>query len=230
MKYRNLTIIGTSHISRESIEAIAKFVEEKKPAIIAIELDKDRFYGIQQSKREAGFREIFQVGVKGYLFSLIGEYVERKLGEKVGVKPGQEMLTAIKLAKENNIKIALIDQDIRITLKRFSKFLSWKEKFRFVADIFKSIFFGKREMKKIGVETFDLTKVPEKKVIKKMISFVKKRYPNVYKVLIEERNVVMAKRLKWLVENEKGIILAVVGAGHEEEILNLIKKDLNIDK
>ncbi len=228
MKYKNLTIIGTSHISRESVDAITKFIEEEKPEIIALELDKDRFYSIQQSKREAGFREIFQVGVKGYLFSLIGEYVERKLGEKVGVKPGQEMLTAIKLAKENNIKIALIDQDIRITLKRFSKFLSWKERFRFAADIFKSIFFGKREMKKIGLEAFDmkidLTKVPEKKVIRKMISFVKKRYPNVYKVLIGERNVVMAKRLKWLVENEKGKILAVVGAGHEEEIIGLMKK------
>lgn len=224
MKHKNLTIIGTSHISRESVDAITKFVEEKKPAIIAIELDKDRFYGIQQKKREASFREIFNVGVKGYLFSLIGEYVERKLGEKVGVKPGEEMLTAIRLAKKHNIKIALIDQDIRITLKRFSKFLSWKERFRFVADIFSSIIFRNREMKKIGLETFDLTKVPEKKVIKKMISFVKKRYPNVYKVLIEERNEVMAKRLKWLIENEEGIILAVVGAGHEEEILRLMKK------
>ena len=85
MKHKNLTIIGTSHISSESVDAITKFIEEEKPEIIALELDKDRFYSIQQSKREAGFREIFQVGVKGYLFSLIGEYVERKLGEKVGV-------------------------------------------------------------------------------------------------------------------------------------------------
>ena len=53
---------------------------------------------------------------------------------------------------------------------------------------------------------------------------VRKRYPNVYKVLIEERNHVMAKNLKKIIENNKDKkILAIVGAGHEEEILKLIK-------
>ena len=69
-----------------------------------------------------------------------------------------------------------------------------------------------------------MTKVPSKKIINELVEKVRKRYPNVYKVLIEERNHVMAKNLKKIIENNKDKkILAIVGAGHEEEILKLIK-------
>lgn len=225
MRYRNLTIIGTSHIAEQSIKRIEKTIEEQKPGFIAVELDRDRFFALLHEKeRGPGLGDIGKIGFKGFLFSLISAYVEKKLGSKVGVKPGAEMLAAIKLAKKHKIKIALIDQDIRITLQKFSKALTWREKFRFVADIFNSIFFRKREMKKLGLEKFDLTKVPEKKTVKKMIGFVKKRYPNIYRVLIKERDEIMAKRLKLLMkQNPEEKIVAVVGAGHEERIMRLVK-------
>ena len=69
---------------------------------------------------------------------------------------------------------------------------------------------------------FDITKVPEKKVIKKLISKVKKRYPSIYTVLIKERNNVISKNLFMIMQNNKKI-LAIIGAGHEEEVLDLIK-------
>jgi len=129
------------------------------------------------------------------------------------------MKQAVRLARKHNIKIALIDQDIEITLKRFSKSLTWKEKWNFLVDILKAIFTRK------GVIEFDLTKVPSKKVIKKLVDGVKKRYPNVYNVLIEERNQVMAYNLKKIMElHPEKKILAIIGAGHEEDILKLIKK------
>ena len=94
-----------------------------------------------------------------------------------------------------------------------------KEKWNFIADIIKSIFAGKK-----GIE-FDLTTVPDKKIIKKLIAKVKVRYPNIYKVLIEERNEVMAKNLeKIMEENQDKKILAIIGAGHEEDIIDIIRK------
>ena len=83
----------------------------------------------------------------------------------------------------------------------------------------KSIFVRKE------VIEFELTKVPSKKVIKKLVDQVKKRYPNIYKVLIEERNEVMAEKGRKIMEiypDKK--ILAIIGAGHEDDILELIKK------
>ena len=157
-----LKIIGTSHIAPESIKKVEKTILETKPDIVAIELDKKRLVALlTKSKEKARFRDIKRVGLKGWLFALIGAWAERKLGAKVGVFPGSEMLKAIAAAQQVKAKIALIDQDIEITLRKFSKALSWKEKFTFLGDIFKGVFLKK------GVQ-FDLAKVPSQKVIEKL--------------------------------------------------------------
>ena len=123
------------------------------------------------------------------------------------------------MAKKNGIKIALIDQDIETTLKRFSQSLTWKEKWNFIVDIVKAIFVRKK------VIEFDLTKVPSKNVVKKLVGQVKKRYPNIYKVLIVERNEVMAENLRKIMEmHPDKKVLAIIGAGHEDDILELIKR------
>jgi len=218
MKYKNLTIIGTSHIAKQSIEEVKSAFKEIKPGIVALELDEKRFAALRyKKKRKAGLRDILRIGLKGYLFSLIGGFVSRKLGKLVGVVPGSEMITAINLAKKNKTRVALIDQDIEITLKRFSRYFSWKEKFNFIADFFKGIFV--REI------SFDLRKVPSEKVIERLIGKVKQRYPNVYKVLVYERNIIMARNLsKLMKEIPDKEILVIIGAGHEKDVLDLIKK------
>ena len=218
MKYGNLTIIGTSHIAKQSLDDVTKEIEEGKPDIVALELDKRRFYGLFCKPGKIRIYDIKRIGIKGFIFSLIGAWAEKKLGKIVGVSPGSEMKKAAELAKKNKMKIALVDQDIEITLKRFSKALTWKEKWNFVADIAKAVVFRKK------VVEFDLTKVPSKKVIKKLVNKVKDRYPNIYKVLIEERNYVMAQNIKnVMAQNPDKKILAIIGAGHEDDILELLK-------
>ena len=219
MNYKNLTIIGTSHIAKQSLDDVEKAIEVGKPDIIALELDRRRLYSLFQKPGKMRIYDIKRVGLKGFIFSLIGAWAEKKLGKMVGVTPGSEMKKAVRLAKKNKIRLALIDQDIEITLKRFSKSLSWKERWNFVSDIVKAIFVRK------NVIEFDLTKVPDKKTIKKLVSQVKKRYPNIYNVLIVERNHVMAENLRKIMERyPDDKILAIIGAGHEDEILDLIKK------
>jgi pheromone shutdown-related protein TraB len=219
MNYKNLMIIGTSHIAKQSLEDVKKAIEGWKPDIVAIELDKRRLYSLFKKPGKIRVYDIKRIGFKGFIFSLIGAWAEKKLGKMVGVAPGSEMKNAVRLARKNKLRIALIDQDIEITLKRFSKSLTWKERWNFLADILKGIF------ARPEVIEFDLSKVPSKKVIKRLIGHVKIRYPNIYKVLIEERNEVMASKLrKILTEYPDKKILAIMGAGHEEDILKLIKE------
>jgi pheromone shutdown-related protein TraB len=219
MDYRNLTIIGTSHIAKQSLDEVEKAIVHGKPDIIALELDKRRLYSLFRKQGRVSIYDIKRVGFKGFIFSLIGAWAEKKLGKIVGVAPGSEMKKAVRLARKHDIKLALIDQDIEITLRRFSKSLTWKEKWNFILDILKAIFSRKKAIE------FDLTKVPSKKIIKKLVGKVKERYPNIYKVLIEERNKFMAGNLKKIIADYPDKkVLAVIGAGHEDDILELVKK------
>ncbi|HLC62463.1 MAG TPA: TraB domain-containing protein [Candidatus Nanoarchaeia archaeon] len=225
MKYRNLIILGTSHIAKQSMDEVKKHIEEEKPDIIAIELDSKRLPALMsKGPRKIQLRAIRQIGVKGFVFSLIGAWAEKKLGKLVGVAPGSEMKQAVQIAKKNNIKIALVDQDIEITLKRLSKTLTWKEKWNFAADILKSIFTKGERI------DFDLRTVPEKKIIRKLTLKLKERYPNVHNVLIEERNSVIAGNLRNLINsNPDKKILAILGAGHVDDVLELVKKNEGIN-
>ena len=217
--YKNLYVLGTSHISIDSINQVTRFIEENKPEIVAIELDRNRLKSLFH-KQEPRISDMMQLGVKSFLINLIGHYIEKKLGKMVGVSPGSEMKTAVKLAKKHNLKLALIDQDITITLKKLSKSITWKEKFRFLKDILKGLILRKSDMPQ-----FDLKKVPPKKLINMMMKKVKQDYPNVYNVLIEERNNIMSENLFKLMNiNEKDKIFAIVGAGHEEDIIKIIKR------
>jgi len=226
VKYKNLTIIGTSHIAKQSLKQVEETIKKIKPEIVAIELDKKRYYSLTHNvKRKLRFTDIRRIGMKGYLFNLIGAWAEKKLGKMVGVSPGSEMIVAINLAKKQKAKLALIDQDIEITLRRLSKAFTFKEKWNFFVDVLKGLFFGKREMKKMGIKSMDLTKVPSKTLIKKLIKKVKERYPSLYRVLIEERNYVLAENLRYLIqENPDSKIVAIIGAGHEDAVLKLIKE------
>ncbi len=229
LKLHNLTIIGTSHIAKQSINEIKKAMEDK-PDIVAVELDKTRLNSLlkKQKKEHLSIRQIKQIGFAGFIFAIIGGYVQKKLGKVVNANPGDDMLTAIKEARKHDAKIALIDQHIAITLRNLSKAFTFKEFMKILKDAFMGIFFRKNELKKYGIQNLDLSKVPSKKIIKKLMLAMKKRYPSLYKAIVEDRNRIMAKKLSKIMEsNPDKLILAVVGAGHEEELLKLIMKNLN---
>jgi len=219
-KYKNLYLIGTSHISIESIKEVKKAFKTINPDILALELDKKRLLALISAKKtKLSLKELKKLGLKAYLFNLLGAYAEKKLGSSVGIKPGTEMKIAYSLAKKQKAKIALIDQDIEITLKKLSSRLTWKEKFTFIKDILKALILRKQEIK------FDLRKVPSEEQIRIMIDKVKNSYPSFYLTLVKERNIYMAKALKTLIAHNKSRkILALIGAGHEKTLLSLIKK------
>ena len=153
---------------------------------------------------------------------MLGSYIEKKLGKIVNVAPGSDMKKAVETAYKIKAKIALIDQDIKITLKNLSRKIDRKEKIKFFMDLIKALV-GKGKVK------FDLKKVPSSELVRKLTNKVKKEYPNVYKVLIEERNQVMGKYLYRLVQDYDKVV-AVVGAGHEEDIIKEIKKWESLQK
>ncbi len=214
--YKNISLIGSSHISEESIRQVKEGFSNIRPEIVAVELDNGRANGLFEKKKPNKLFLLKALGLGGFLFYIIGEFIQKKLGKFVNIDPGSEMKTALVLAKENNASVFLIDREIQVTLRRFSKFFKKRELIKMILDLF----FGKKE--KID---FDLRKVPSEKVIDFAISEIKKKYPSIYKVLIEERDRYMSQRLYGLtIAFPDKKIMAVVGAGHIKGILENLKR------
>ncbi len=220
----NLEIIGTSHIARDSVDAVMAHVESKKPGIVALELDARRAHALLHRHRaRLSLGMVRVVGINGFFFLALASFLQKRLGRIVGMEPGAEMRAALVAAMKAKARVALIDRDLEVTIRRLSKAIGWRERLRFFADIIASPFSGEfKEFRDI-----DLRKVPSKKLLTEVLGRLKVRYPGIYSALVEERNVHMASALADIMrENPETSVLAVVGAGHEEEIAKLVRENL----
>lgn len=204
-----IKIIGTSHISPESVREIEKTIKKLKPECVAVELDPMRFEALKRGET-INLSAVKHIGFKSYLFAKILSLMQKYLGEKTGVMPGEEMLAAVESAK--NVKgvktvVAFIDQDIRIILSGLQK-MKFSEKLWLFASIFLKIF---------SREKIDLTKVPEEKIVSEVVKFLKERCPTLHEVLIVQRDKHMARALFELSKRYKKVV-AVVGVGHKKGI------------
>ncbi len=155
--------------------------------------------------------------MQAFLFVKLAAFLQNKLALRLGVKPGVEMEEAVRLSRNNDVPIVLIDKPIDATLRDFSGKIPLSEKLKLFFDPFLSLF------QKHETVTIDLTKIPDEKIIEKAMIVLKDRYPKLYDVLVGSRNRFMAKRIYDLHKNNKNV-LVVVGAGHVEGILAYLKK------
>ncbi len=222
----NILFIGTSHIAKQSVEEITHAILNFKPDIIAVELDIQRAEALfKEQPASLSVRQIARIGLKGYLFAKFGQKIQQRLGKMVGVAPGSEMKKAIIEARKRKISLAFIDQPIHVTLRKLSQKITWGERVTFALDLVKGIFFPKKELKKWGWAKFDLRTVPEKKLILAMMEQFRTRYPALYSILVEERNVYMVQKIIHLLKENSGKkILVIVGAGHEKGMKELLLK------
>ena len=219
---RNVKIIGSSHIAKQSKEEIKRYILEEKPDIVALELDMTRFRNLFRKSRKLRLKDFRGMGLFGGLFGFIGSHLQKKLGSRVGMKPGVDMKTAALAAKKIKARIFLIDRNLRVTLHRLSTGMSGWEKAKLVGYI---IFGGFSKENRKWMKKIDLTKVPADELIVKLTKQLKKKFPKLYKILVKERNEIMAKNLKFIHKKypDKKIV-AVVGAAHTKDIEKLLRR------
>ena len=218
---RNIEIIGTSHIAKESVSETKEKILKEKPDIVCIELDKSRFISLfQKNQRKLGIKDL-RVGGFGVIFLLVGRWLQKKLGDQVGIIPGADMKSAILAARKVKAKIYLIDIPIQKTLSKLSTDVSGWEKVKLILHlIFSPLSVKSRKFAK----QIDLTKVPSDKIIYQAISEMRKTFPQLFKVLLDDRNAHMIKQLKSISKKyPESKIIAVIGAGHEKDIKKSLK-------
>jgi pheromone shutdown-related protein TraB len=213
MAPENLKIIGTAHVSKESIEEVREAIITHQPDVVAVELDLNRYQNMMaekngQEKQNVNIKDLIQGDkLSIFLVSMFLSYLQRKIGDDLGVKPGSEMLAAIETAEEIGAKVALIDRDISITLKRALNKMSFLEKAKFVYGIIASVF-SKEEIK-------DIESIKDGDTLTEVMGYFKEMSPQAYDVLVTERDAYMAHRLQDI--NEENVVV-VIGAGHKKGI------------
>ena len=223
----DIILIGTAHISKESVEEVKEVIEKYKPDIVAVELCKRRHEAITK-KDQWENTPITSLLKSNNAYLMLAQTflssIQRRLGKEYGVEPGSEMIAALDEAKRHNLKVALIDRDISITLKRAWKKMGIREKFRLTWEFLKAILGYDEE----ELEELDLKKLMNQDMISSMMEEFGEIAPSASTVLIHERDEYIAKKI--LDESKKGKVVAVVGAGHLKGIQkHLEKKKLDVD-
>jgi len=223
----NIVLVGTAHVSKDSVDEVRSVIEEYKPDIVAVELCEKR-YETLTNKDKWENTPITSLMKENRAYIILAQTflasIQRRLGKEYGVEPGSEMIAAIDEAKKNNLKIALVDRDISITLKRAWRKMGFREKIRLAWEFMKALVGYDEE----EIENLDLKELMKEDVISAMMKEFGEIAPSVADVLIHERDEYISKKI--LDESKNGRVVAVVGAGHLNGIKDYLeKKELNVD-
>jgi pheromone shutdown-related protein TraB len=207
----DILLVGTAHVSPESVAEVRKAIEEFHPDVVAVELCERRFKTLKDKKAWENMPITRLLKDRNaYVFiaqSFLSSY-QKRLGDRFGSEPGSEMLEAIKAAEENGVKVLLADRDITVTLKRAWKKMKLREKWRIAWTMLQLPFIDYEE----EMSEVDLKKLMKEDALTSMMKELKQLAPTVAEVLIFERDTYLARNI---VEGAKGKkVLAVLGAGH----------------
>jgi len=208
---REFILLGTAHISRESVDEVAGLIAEYQPQRVCVELDQGRYQSLNQDQRWQNL-DIFKILKEQKAFLLLGNLVlsasQKRMGLDMGVKPGEEMKAAIDTAKAAGIPVSLIDREIQVTLRRAWGLSGLWGKNKMLAALLAGAFTNEK------ITPEELEKLKQKSALQGMLEEVADFLPSAKKVLIDERDEYLAKKLFLAPLPGENKILAVVGAGH----------------
>lgn len=209
---KEFILVGTAHVSRESINEVTAIIREEKPDLVCVELDQGRYTAITQKEswQKLNMIEVFKKG-QGFLLmaNLVLSGFQRRMGAGLGVNPGEEMKAALDAAKELNIPHALCDREIQLTLRRAWALCGFWSKNKLLATLIASAF----TTEKLSAD--DIEALKKNSELDGMMNELAAYLPEVKETLINERDEYLAAKI-WenASLNSSKRIVAVVGAGH----------------
>ena len=205
---KTIIIVGTAHISQESVELVKTVIEQEQPDCVCLELDEKRYHALthKQQWQKLDLKTIIKNKQLSILIvSLLMAAYQKRLGGQLGVTPGAELLMAAQTAKELQIPVSLCDRDVRITLRRAWKSTSFLKKGYLLASLLTSLF----DNSEISEEK--LKDLKQKDVLTELLDEMGDTLPDLKRVLIDERDTYLIEKIK---SSPGKRIVAVVGAGH----------------
>lgn len=219
---KEIILLGTAHVSKESAQLVKDVIEEEKPETVSVELCESRYQAIRQKEMWQD-TDIVKVIREKKTFLLLANLLlasfQKRIAKKLNIKPGQEMIQAIETGETVGAKIHLADRDIRITLSRTWRTMGLWSKLKLFFQLILSI----GEVDEISEE--DIEKIKQEDVLETLLADVGKSLPVVKDILIDERDRYLAYKIRTAPGNK---IVAVVGAGHVPGIKKYWNADVDI--
>ena len=217
---RTFVLVGTAHVSEESLGEVREAVEKYSPDRICVELDQARYDSMvgESDWGNKDFLEALREG-NGYLlfFRTLLSIYQKRLGDELDIGPGSEMIEAIELAEDGDVPFELIDRDINTTFSRAKSSMGLLEKMRMLTSFVEGFFAPSEEV--------DIESLKDGDMLSEVVEEFSGRFPSLKEVFIDERDEFMAERL---LDSDGETVVAVVGAGHVEGILDNLERNFEV--
>ncbi len=219
---KEVTLVATAHVSRESANLVEAVIRSEKPDTVCVELCDSRMQAINNPDQWRNMNIVKVVKEKKaflLLSNLLLASFQKQIAKKFGIKPGEEMIRAINVGREVEAQIVPADREIRVTLTRTWRLMKFWSKIKL---FFQSILsFGAVD----DITEEDIEKMKEQDMLESMLSEISKELPEVRSILIDERDRYLAAKIRSAPGKK---IVAVVGAGHAPGIRRYWDQDIDL--
>lgn len=221
----DITLLGTAHVSHQSVEQVKKLLAEGTYDAVAVELCPSRYNAIidPESLARMDLLQVIREGKASMVIAnlAMGAYQQR-LADQLGIAPGEEQKTAIKLAQQAKLPVLLIDREIGTTLKRTARNMPWWKRWVLFTGLLGTL------ISKDEVEEAEIERLKEGDILENTFAEFAQDRQDLFGPLIAERDQYMAARLAEEIEiHPHERILAVLGAGHLKGIANQFEQGIN---
>jgi pheromone shutdown-related protein TraB len=221
---KEITLVGTAHVSKESVNLVNAVIDVERPDTVCVELCPSRYQSIVQKDRWKDMNIIKVIKEKKaflLLSNLMLASFQKRIADKLDVKPGEEMIKAIDAGNEAGAAIHLADRDIRVTLSRAWRAIGLWDKLKLIFQMVLSL----GEVDEITAE--DVEKMKQEDMLETILSDIGKSLPKIREILIDERDQYLVHKIRTAPGNK---IIAVVGAGHVPGIKKYWDQDIDPQK
>jgi pheromone shutdown-related protein TraB len=205
---RNITLVGTAHVSRKSADLAERVIDEEKPDVVCVELCQSRYEAIRQKNRwqETDIVRVIREKQTSLLLSqLLMLSFQRKIARKFNIRPGEEMIRAIDKAEATGAEIVLADREIRVTLLRAWRKMGFLTRLRVVPDMILSLFIAGH------ITEEDIEELKKYDMLELALKTMEEKAPELKTILMDERDQYLSHSIAHAAGHK---IVAVVGAGH----------------
>lgn len=205
---RTIYLLGTAHVSQASVDLVKHTLLELRPDAVAVELCASRHATLRDPERWKN-TDLVQVIRQGrgnlLLAQLLLSAFQKRIGQRLGVKPGAEMLQALDFAHELGATTVLADRDVAVTLRRTWRKLGWWSLLKMLGSSVLGLFDGSE------VEAADVERMKRSDALEEALRELGDVLPEVKRTLVDERDLYLAARIRRAPGRR---IVAVLGAGH----------------